>query len=164
MGKNIFGNISLCLGFLLVIILTGLFFAVLWGIKLFWIGIGIPEWENPYIQYKMFTHYPNRAGNWTRFNFACVFALSPSFFKVPTLSVGLMSNHWSPNGMASFSPQSARRETFGVNIPICRRRQLQDSEKPPSEFRSPSSFSDLSHRLQATYSRGIEAVLSPPYA
>jgi hypothetical protein len=35
MGKNIFGNISLCLGFLAVIILTGLFFAVLWEIKLF---------------------------------------------------------------------------------------------------------------------------------
>lgn len=35
MGKNIFGNISLGLGFLTVIVLTGLFFAVLWGIKLF---------------------------------------------------------------------------------------------------------------------------------
>ncbi len=35
MGNNIFRNISLSLGFLAVIILTGLFFGVLWGIKLF---------------------------------------------------------------------------------------------------------------------------------
>jgi len=35
MLKNLFGSISLCLGFLVVIILTGMFFAVLWGIKLF---------------------------------------------------------------------------------------------------------------------------------
>ncbi len=34
MGKTIFANVGLGLGFVLVIILTGLFFAVLWGIKL----------------------------------------------------------------------------------------------------------------------------------
>lgn len=35
MFNNLFGSMGLCLGFLVVIILTGLFFAVLWGIKVF---------------------------------------------------------------------------------------------------------------------------------
>lgn len=35
MGNNIMRNLSLGLGFLAVIVMTGLFFAVLWGIKLF---------------------------------------------------------------------------------------------------------------------------------
>lgn len=35
MRNNIFRNISLGVGFLAVIVLTGLFFGVLWGIKLF---------------------------------------------------------------------------------------------------------------------------------